>query len=325
MNAPTFFKLIAGGSLTDVDTVAFLAQVYTTADCIDVAPEPAVVEAVSAVLPETGGPTLMVSVPLDPDPHFRKIEVKDPDCILCGACVPVCPADALTLAPDQLAIEQPLCYGCGRCLPVCPTDALVLHPFRVEENVQAVLSHWRVGAVELHTRYADPAMLNDFMLQYAPLLRDKWVSVCFSPNHTDQWPALLHALTAWEEQVAGILLQVDGQPMSGTEHPNASLPALTGALAVLAKLPRPWPVTISGGINAHTAELLHQSAYAGIAGVGMGTMARKAVLPYRQNPNQAREVAHALVATFHARPVSSIIRMSNPRLILSFQEGPRVR
>ncbi|MFM9598217.1 hypothetical protein ACKI1O_54200, partial [Streptomyces scabiei] len=61
-----------------------MARAYAAsgADCIDIAPDVDVIEAVATALhaaPDQS-PVLMVSVPLDPDPHFRKIELAEPDC-----------------------------------------------------------------------------------------------------------------------------------------------------------------------------------------------------------------------------------------------------
>ncbi|HEY9745023.1 MAG TPA: 4Fe-4S binding protein, partial [Oculatellaceae cyanobacterium] len=115
-----FFKLIGGGSLTEADKLVAIAQVYSLsgADCIDVAPEPSVVQSVSQMLHALPiqPPVLMVSIPLDPDPHFQKIDLDEPACTGCGACLPVCPTEALSL-PGPLTISQSLCYGCGRCVP----------------------------------------------------------------------------------------------------------------------------------------------------------------------------------------------------------------
>ena len=71
--------------------------------------------------------------------------------------------------------------------------------------------------------------------------------------------------------------------MSGSEDPAASLPSLAAARFVNAQLPADLAdlhVTISGGINAQTAEYLNAPEHGFIAGVGMGTVARQAVWPY---------------------------------------------
>jgi ferredoxin len=225
---------------------------------------------------------------LDPDPHFRKIELVESDCVLCGACTPVCPTQAIleTKGPQGLAglaIEQPLCYGCGRCVAVCPTEALRLNPFLQEEQIQQVLKNPWVEAVEIHTRYADPYMLPEFLSTLGPQLTGKIISVCFRPNEveTGQWVPFLEQLNGYFQErqpELPLMIQIDGQPMSGSDDPKASLPALKSARAFYQLVGQQYPyITISGGINRQTSEYLKAPDYNFIAGVGMGTVARKAV------------------------------------------------
>lgn len=52
------------------------------------------------------------------------IRVNETLCVLCGTCVGVCPADALTLEMDSLRIREEKCVSCGSCVTVCPVGAL---------------------------------------------------------------------------------------------------------------------------------------------------------------------------------------------------------
>jgi len=300
-----FFKLIGGGSFTEAEKIAELAAAYAMAgaDCIDIAPDIAVIEAVAQALKPLPGqrPVLMISLPLDPDPHFRKIELAEPDCIRCGLCLPECPTEAITL-PTALEISQSLCYGCGRCVPVCPTDALSLLPFQVESQIEAALSHPAVQALEIHSRYADPLMLEAFLTRWQPLLTDKLIALCFRPTEIPEAQLLEFCRVAQEKSAQPILLQIDGAPMSGTEDPEASRPALEAAVAMAQLLqaqPHCPPITISGGINPQTAHWLKETRYSFIAGVGMGTMARKAIWNLPQE--QARQTASHVVSLFKNR------------------------
>jgi ferredoxin len=47
-------------------------------------------------------------------------------CSYCGACVAVCPPDAIVLHDATLLIEAATCTLCERCIPACPTGALTL-------------------------------------------------------------------------------------------------------------------------------------------------------------------------------------------------------
>lgn len=301
-----FFKLIGGGSLTEAAKLTEICRAYALAgaDCLDLAPEPTVLAAVDAMLDELPQPhpVVMVSIPLDPDPHFRKIDLDEPACTRCGLCLPACPTEALTL-PDALTISQALCYGCGRCVPICPTEALALHPFQVESKLHTVLSHPRTAAVEIHSRYGDPYMLEAFFDRWEALLANKLIALCFRPTEIAPAQWLAFYAVARRRASGPMILQIDGAPMSGTDAPTASLPALQAArhaYEILQAADLPMPViTVSGGINAHTADYLAESSeYAFVAGVGMGTVARQAI--WHLNAQDAQKTAERMISRFQA-------------------------
>src|SRR5690606_26704624 len=103
------------------------------------------------------------------------------------------------------------------------------------------------------------------------------------------------------------------------DDPAASRPALEAAAfahqaiqqSSLSTTP-PW-VTISGGINTDTGAYLRESRHDFIAGVGMGTMARKAVWPLLTTSSgylderQAVQVATQIVQLFKNKEKSGII------------------
>jgi Fe-S-cluster-containing hydrogenase component 2 len=307
-----WFKVIAGASHTDLDGVVEVARAFASAgiDCLDITAHPAIIEAVDRAwrhLPVR--PQLMVSLALDDDLHFRKIALDTPACITCGACVPACPANAFSVQtlpaattgtePQKtLELDQPRCYGCDRCMPLCPTEALTLVPY-MPADTWAALAHPAVTAVELHTRHADQPTLAQFVQTHGALLQGKRVSVCFSPQQTADWWPLVQWMADTQADETGIdwMLQIDGKPMSGTPAPDASLPALAGAQQVHSRWCLTYPqqafpffMTVSGGINTHTARYMQQDAFAFIDGVAMGTMARQWL--------QAGHSPHALVQMF---------------------------
>lgn len=57
-------------------------------------------------------------------PAIRSVRVDARICHFCGACVAVCPPDALFLADTQLRVNPALCVGCGKCVTLCPVGAL---------------------------------------------------------------------------------------------------------------------------------------------------------------------------------------------------------
>ncbi|MCU0594251.1 MAG: 4Fe-4S binding protein [Desulfobacterota bacterium] len=47
-------------------------------------------------------------------------------CTGCGACVEICPVEALRLEGDFPVVAEAWCIGCGVCATVCPADAVVI-------------------------------------------------------------------------------------------------------------------------------------------------------------------------------------------------------
>jgi ferredoxin len=62
-------------------------------------------------------------------PLVQDIRKNDDKCIDCGACVGVCPVDALTLErPSMKLIFDPEeCVACGECVTTCIVGAMELH------------------------------------------------------------------------------------------------------------------------------------------------------------------------------------------------------
>ncbi len=44
-------------------------------------------------------------------------------CTACGACVEVCPVEAITM-PEKAVIDAETCTECGVCVDECPVDAI---------------------------------------------------------------------------------------------------------------------------------------------------------------------------------------------------------
>ncbi|MBN2560246.1 MAG: 4Fe-4S binding protein [Phycisphaerae bacterium] len=45
-------------------------------------------------------------------------------CTGCGACVDVCPVEAITLNDEKAAVDQENCTDCAVCVAECPTEAI---------------------------------------------------------------------------------------------------------------------------------------------------------------------------------------------------------
>ena len=46
------------------------------------------------------------------------------ECINCGACEPVCQAEAITEKDEKRVINPEKCTSCGVCTDECPVDAI---------------------------------------------------------------------------------------------------------------------------------------------------------------------------------------------------------
>ncbi|HYO89425.1 MAG TPA: 4Fe-4S binding protein [Candidatus Limnocylindrales bacterium] len=77
-------------------------------------PEPAAIIPV----PAAAAPVVLSSV--------MKVSVDQDVCHHCGACVAVCPPDAIFLDSMFLRINQDTCTACERCVKMCPVHALAM-------------------------------------------------------------------------------------------------------------------------------------------------------------------------------------------------------
>jgi ferredoxin len=45
-------------------------------------------------------------------------------CAYCGACVGVCPTQAIVLKDTRIYIDEKKCINCGACIKICPVGAM---------------------------------------------------------------------------------------------------------------------------------------------------------------------------------------------------------
>ena len=52
------------------------------------------------------------------------IQINQYVCDLCGACIGVCPVDAIAIEFQALIFDHVVCIDCRNCVKVCPVRAL---------------------------------------------------------------------------------------------------------------------------------------------------------------------------------------------------------
>jgi len=59
-------------------------------------------------------------------PQAMAVTIDKEKCTGCGACVDVCPVDALKLEDDKAVVDPETCIDCGTCVDECPVEAITL-------------------------------------------------------------------------------------------------------------------------------------------------------------------------------------------------------
>ncbi len=50
--------------------------------------------------------------------------VDNKKCITCGACMSICPVDAISIIDGKAKINPKKCIKCGSCAQFCPVSAI---------------------------------------------------------------------------------------------------------------------------------------------------------------------------------------------------------
>ncbi|MEM9003807.1 MAG: LdpA C-terminal domain-containing domain [Cyanobacteria bacterium P01_F01_bin.86] len=275
-----WFKLICGASYQHLPAIRNLALAYglAGADCIDVAADPAVVEAVreafqaisyieqteelalqsGCTLP-TSLPLLMVSFSDGEDPHFRKAVFEatacPADCL--RPCESICPASAIAFNDIFAGVIEDRCYGCGRCLPVCPAQHIdTITKATAIDAIAPQLLH-QVDAIEIHTQVG---RYDSFMALWAaiqPYITHLTLISISCPDHDDVINYLWQLYKGMQPLAIPLIWQTDGRPMSGDIGKGTTHTTIKFAKKVLQAGP-PGFVQLAGGTNAHTVSKLHE-------------------------------------------------------------------
>ena len=337
----TWVKLIGGASFQDLPALRSLAIAYGLAgiDCIDLAADGAVIEAVQEGITvaqnlvteaqkrgfsPSSSPWLMVSLNDGEDPHFRKAYFDPIHCpTTCPRpCESICPAQAI----NNNGIIPQRCYGCGRCLPVCPLGLITAHAHQViPTEIASLLRIYPIDALELHTQVGHEQEFQTLWSAIAPSVKRLKILAISCPEQPDVLDYLHFLDHLIQPLPCPLIWQTDGRSMSGDIGKGTTHAAIRLAQKVL-ESNLPGYVQLAGGTNAHTLSklkslnLLDNSPSDGraIAGIAYGSYARSQLVPLlnelekrdrtfpqlEQHPDllwQAVAIADSLVTPFKKR------------------------
>ena len=280
LSGQRFFKLICGASYRNTDFVTELTSIFAEAgaQCIDVGARPELVEAAlagirRAKVPVPGLPLVMVSVGINHDVHFMRVDKNHQACTHHGFCANACPHEVFV--GQEIRLEN--CLGCDHCVIACPEQALSLVPREPLHELRTRLGEcFAAGAtaLEVHTGDGGRAELIEMLETLAPW-RDHIELLAFSMGAHGQQVAEIVALAREVVGLAGreIIIQADGKPISGRKGAKSTQPCLDLAKALLDAQTGAF-IQVSGGTNDLSGRLA-QAQGIGIHGVGMGSFARK--------------------------------------------------
>ncbi|APB33692.1 4Fe-4S ferredoxin, iron-sulfur binding protein [Gloeomargarita lithophora Alchichica-D10] len=291
-------KLICGASYQDTASIEPLSWVFTLAgvNCIDVAADPAVVQAAHRGIQRAGTspPWVMVSLNDDTDPHFRKAyfdpQLCPPECP--RPCERVCPVQAISAA----GVAVPSCYGCGRCLDICPYNYITAHTYvHRPAAVIELLQNQPISALEIHTQVGHGASFQHLWRELQPWINRLQVLAISCQDHEGVIPYLWNLykiITKATPLPYALIWQADGRPMSGDIGAGTTQATVRLAQKILAQGP-PGFVQLAGGTNQATWPLV-QKLNLPIHGVAYGSYARKLLQPYLQRLDDDQILAQAV-------------------------------
>ncbi len=276
------FKLVCGAGNEDVEEVEKLVTIYAKAGCkfFDVSANPNVVEAAKRGLhrAKVNDAAICVSVGIAGDPHITKAEINSQICTNCGACISICPHNAIQNTPPQIKKER--CLGCGQCLNVCPVNAIkTKSQLKEYKEILPEIIEKGIDCIEFHAISTDENDVDEKWQQLNKLFDGM---LCISLDRSELGDKKL------KERVERLIsnrnpyttiIQADGVAMSGNndEYGTTLQAVATAQLFQNAKMP--VYIMMSGGTNTKSTELAKLCGV-NIHCLAVGSYARKIVKQY---------------------------------------------
>lgn len=313
--------------MRDASKIETLATLYALAGAslFDVAAEPQVVEAAWRGIRQARAwleappewllraygelprpelePVVMVSITLEGDRHTEIAVVELDVCTRCDLCTEVCPPGAIVNGD----VETTICTGCMLCVPVCPPICITMVQRETAPDLEAC---WEAGAraLEIHTGAADPAEVAQYRA-----IAENWQSrggvLAYSIDGKQLGYPRALAL-ALEVGGPDVIIQADGKPISGTVGDKSTIPALRLARHLL-RNGVPGFIQVAGGANDRTGILADRHEIS-LAGVGMGSFARRAARPLEEGDTSDRAWEQAV-----REALRLVLTVQRPGVLLS--------
>ena len=288
----SYFKVVCGAGNEDVEEVRKLAIIYTLAGAtaLDISANVDVVKSASEGIQTAiemapylkkeirHKPFLNVSIGLKGDPHVRKAIIDLDTCTLCGECRHSCKErEAIS---EGYIVDKIRCIGCGECRKVCKYGAISFYNKKVDyENILPECIKANTETMELHAvSNDDQQVMNDWKL-LNKLIPDNFISMCVDRHFLSNEQLINRIMEAYEITGERMIVQADGDPMSGDGDTfNVTLQAIACA-DIVAKSGIPVKILLSGGTNSKTGTLAKQCGVQA-HGVAIGSYARNVVKKY---------------------------------------------
>ena len=279
------FKLVLGAGNENIEEIEKLAFLYSLAGAnfFDACAKKETVLAAKRGIEKSKikeDRYICVSVGTKSDPHMQKAKINEKSCIECGKCKNECLEEAIVENNGEFFVDERKCIGCAKCERVCSSGSI---EFISEEmnmyNVLSPLVSLGIDCVEFHVSSKDKnkilAKWEDINKLYNGVLS---ISVSRKNMSDDEIIPLLESMLQ-NKQDYSVIVQADGNPMSGgTDDYNTTLQSIACA-DVVQKSKLPVYILLSGGTNSKTTEFARMCNI-DAKGVAIGSFARKLVKEY---------------------------------------------
>lgn len=125
----------------------------------------------------------------NPETQHPSIELgyQSTKCIGCGACVDVCPRDALDVVGGKMRVDRDLCDNCMQCVDVCPVEALFSYgrQVSVDEVMREVLKdriYYNESGGGVTISGGEPMMQPDFTVRLLSACKEQGVHTCLDTS-----------------------------------------------------------------------------------------------------------------------------------------------